>query len=1540
VQREVIVSLVLATLITGISVYYVLSYLLIPMNFTLPICVTMAFLSFGLTRYYYIQYNIKSGSQSDTNDLEGSSGNSSVENEENIQGRTSKIIFVIVYLTLLVVSVFSIPRLDSVYTSWRLLDITNIIELAAGIMLCFLMPGFALISLVIKNFRMKPLLKILLGYLCSMLITALTVYFLSIYFGSNIYQIKFLLISVYSAILVAYVIYYRIYRIIFSTDSNIRRLFHQCVAYIGNTFQTILRTNLSELVVFTSLFALLIISTYYLYGGVTIGDQWYHQNRAIYFMYGNFRELVITNGDQTYTPLLSALLAGLTSISGVPLVNTYASIAFLNMAAVFAFYYFCRTWFPSSKKRAALFASSLFVIASGFGWVYILHLAGTNPVDSQINSITYFVEEKMRVSDIRLSANFMIAAFPDFSTGLTLVSLPAGFVLLGLVYVEFRNKFSYITILSLISITGILFHDEFYIFIIVSSLLPLIFNLRKKSYIYFAFLIALASAYIVDGMFPIKYFTSNRVLGISVIELNMIFTLVTLGLYLVRQNWHRYFSFISIPSFQFRINLTRPKFKIHFIPKILLVSIVVYLTALCFIVWSQLSANYVDVQTQGYNTPWYLYPMRLGLIGVIGIAYILSYLFKRFERETFVFGIIILIALFAGPYYNEQRFNKYVMAGMIGFASLMIFQLLNFVANKKPVLNGIIIGLIVIIASLSTLMYIGYNGLAIEIQDYTHALGRRNFPSLTELSILDFMRSKIQDGPNHNNIATFPNEYNFREGGIISKLHAFSGLPLRKAIQTQYILNASTLGSFYHLLELSNTGYIMIPTNTSTQSALTDPVQFAVKNFQQVRKNDDYLVLSVPSVHGPSTSPHGKIGIIYDKDKSLLPIVSDKKILQVVNRTFDFEKDTMKFMKFEKENQTQPVTFYGYKKNGGKTLWSNDLDRKDINYIELSLRVLNDSKTGKGIWGIKWGEGNRTYFVSLSDKGLQLREQTTNDDKTLLLVQNSQVENDVGRWYVLKIALLNNSINVYVDNVLKAKVQRNIAEGDGLGVSKVGINSENNVVQFGPINIGKIVLPQGDNDIRYYKYSYPLTSLALSRSEYSTYSNDDESIFSNNVIILPFDPKDLNHELFIHLLNYTRSGGTLVVINSDDKYEGRFSRLFSIEPIVNSTEEFSRIESDHQHNAMLNVSGILKDIKIRPSPDSKVIASHINNDSRAIAPFAIAKQISDKGRIIYINGVGYFDSIFSNPKKYFLSLENFTDLFESDRNRTIIKKNVSEPIKRFIGDVRMVGKISINDSSFSIGNNSSSSSVSVKNISILDRYGNLKNRFENLSIMDIRPSGRYELLINSTGRIMLPSTDSQNDYVEMPLPNNFNMSIRLLNDKNSNLEIITKSNKSSVNAIQADNESKIYFYNVKSESPISGVVPILLKSPEILVNGSVYFDKSNFYGQEINEYVPLNVSGQVKAKFDMIDDFKDPFRNGTKIQYLSYLGSLSFDGKTNQLKQEFELPGDISSDIKKRGLDVPLISILSTPINFIIVAGITISTITVIWLLRKMKIYQ
>ncbi len=1534
VHTTLLISLTCATLITGITVYYVLSYLLVDMKFTLPLSVTMALLSFGLTRYYSIQSeNIYNHTEFDSSDLD--SRKPLKDKEDNLQDKFSNIIFVTVYLILIVVSALSVSKLDVIYISWNFLDVTATIQLAVGIVICFFMPGYAIILILSGRNKMNPLLKVLLAYLCSILITALTVYLSSVYFDSNISQDKLLLISVNLIILGAFVVYNRVYRLFFSAGNNIKDKFYQFIPNKGNKCQTILKLNLSEIIVFSSLFALLTISTFYLYGGVTIGDQWYHQNRAIFFVHGNFKEFTVTNGDQTYTPLLSSLLAGLTSLTGVPLVNSYASIAFLNITAAFAFHYFCKTWLPSNKKRAALLASTFFVIASGLGWIYILYLADASTVDSQINSISYFVEEKIRVSDIRLSANFMIAAFPDFSTGLTLIALPAGFVLLALIYLEFGNKITYIAILSLISLLGILFHDEFYLFILVSSILPLVYNLKKKTWVYFALLIALASAFVIDSMLPVKYFTSHRIFGISVIELNLIFIIVTLSLYILRQRWSRHFHLpaISISThIQNRINNYTNK--IRFIPKLLLISIFIYAWAFCFLVWSQLPSNYVDVQTGNYNTPWYLYSMRLGAIGLAGIASILSYVFKRFEKEIFVFGIIIIIALIAGPYYNEQRFNKYVMAGLAGFASIIIFKLLNFVSNKQPVMIGVLIGSIVVVTSLSTLMYIGYNALVVETQDYTHALGRRNFPSLDELNVFDLMRSKIQDGSNHLNVATFSNEYNFRQGDIISKLHAFSGLPLRNAIQTQYLLNASTLESLYHLLESSNTGYIMIPTYSINQTSMTDPLRFVFENFEQIHKDDNYLIFGLPSVHGPSTKSENKVGVI-QKDELSSSMVSDKKKLPVSNSTFDYEEDTTEFVQLQKGNQSEKAILYGYKKNGGKTFWSKDLGTESINYIELTLRSLNETKASKGTIGLKWNEGSRNYFLSLSDKGLQLREQTTGDGETLLLSQNSQVKNDIGIWYQMNVESLNDSINVYIDNLLKIKVPRNLPEDNELIISRLGINSENSVAEFESPQIGKIKKSSEVFDNGKYDYYYTLTSLALSKSEYSSYSEEDQSIFSNSEIILPFDSEELDDEFFNRLLKHTMDGGTLVVINSDDKFSGRFSKFFSIIPNVTKTGQFSHISRDDDKGPTLNVSGTLNYIKIKPSNDTSVISSYRNIHNKPSVPFEIEKNMSDKGRIIYINGVGYVDAISNNPQKYFASLGNFSNFFELDLNKSSNKKNVSEPIKRFIGDVSMTGKILVNGSSFSMTKGSSSpASIHVNNISVWDAHGNLKNRIENLSVTDIKILGEYDQFIKTKGELTLPSTDSQLDYLGMSLPNGFNMSIRLLNDKYSTAEIITTNTDSWNNTIQVKNESRIEFYDIKADSPISKSVPILVKNPEIIVNGNVRFDKTNFYGQEIDDYIPLNISGEVKAEFDFIEDFKEPFRHGTKVQYLTYLGSLSIDGKRSYVKQSLELPGDISQDIKARGFDVPLISILQSSNNLFIITAIIIASSISMWLLR------
>ena len=131
-------------------------------------------------------------------------------------------------------------------------------------------------------------------------------------------------------------------------------------------------------------------------------------------------------------------------------------------------------------------------------------------------------------------------------------------------------------------------------------------------------------------------------------------------------------------------------------------------------------------------------------------------MFKRFEKEVFVFGIIILVALLTGPYYDQHRFSKYVMLGMIGFASLLLYKLVNFRYKYRLLVNPILITLVITAASLSTIIFMGYNSLAFDNEEYAHDLGRRNFPSQSEFKLLDALRPNTDMSLKRYNVVSTP----------------------------------------------------------------------------------------------------------------------------------------------------------------------------------------------------------------------------------------------------------------------------------------------------------------------------------------------------------------------------------------------------------------------------------------------------------------------------------------------------------------------------------------------------------------------------------------------------------------------------------------------------------------------------------------------------------------------------------------------------------------------------------------------------------------
>ena len=111
-------------------------------------------------------------------------------------------------------------------------------------------------------------------------------------------------------------------------------------------------------------------------------------------------------------------------------------------------------------------------------------------------------------------------------------------------------------------------------------------------------------------------------------------------------------------------------------------------------------------------------------------------------------------------------------------------------------------------------------------------------------------------------------------------------------------------------------------------------------------------------------------------------------------------------------------------------------------------------------------------------------------------------------------------------------------------ISQIGIRSLNTVAEFEPVKIGKtsrldIAMPI-TFDIN-YNYYYPLNILALSKSKYDTFIDGDFSAISKQNVILTFDPLDMGT-----YLDFVRSGGNIVILNTDNDLKGGFSDLLNL----------------------------------------------------------------------------------------------------------------------------------------------------------------------------------------------------------------------------------------------------------------------------------------------------------------------------------------------------------------------------------------------------------
>ena len=832
----------------------------------------------------------------------------------------------------------------------------------------------------------------------------------------------------------------------------------------------------------------------------------------------------------------------------------------------------------------------------------------------------------------------------------------------------------------------------------------------------------------------------------------------------------------------------------------------------------------------------------------------------------------------------------------------------------------------------------GFNSLILQTHDYIDTLPRRDFPSSSELSLLETLRHMVNVESSNYNVVSFPNEYDRWKDGFMAKVTSFAGLPYDKIRESPLTLNASTIDSLYRHLDYSNSRYILVPKNNiKFENSFTQPTRFATDYFKRVYEDSHFIIVEVPPIHAPNDSLGTDIALVYSNPGLSSNGDLNSRLLSYDNATFNFKAKNPPVI-VQQDNKIQEIILSSPYTSNETIFWSKNMNQTiDGNAMEVrfSADKGNESKDNNHV-GLRWIEDDIKYYIKLSKNGLELFQKPNDYQQYVILSRNTEIVKEDNIWYTLRIESVGNLIKIFVNNLQKIQVSKPLELDNHDSISKIGLVTLHNTVKFKPIKIWN-VLPQYDEsneNFKYYNYYFPLNILALSESNYDVFRDNDLAIFSKKAIFISDSLKPDNSTLNRYL-EYLHSGGIVVVISQGNTFNGTFSKQFSLESNASNIQPFIKIGTMNQ-SLSINVPGQVNTIVMNQKSDEKTIASYMNYNNESIAPFAIEKAYPNGGKIILINAKGYFTTI-SNSHEYFYSLSNIFKLLGIEADKIQEDKNMASPMPGFIGDMETSGRVTINSSSFSFPDGDNYPQIKAAYIKIFNKTGLSNISIGGQIIKDLKISGLADISISSVGKIELPGMISEDNYASMKIPNGFNMTIDLHPRRLGFVEVVLE-NSSVTNYFKIKNDSKIEFYNISSRTTLNSI-PVLVKNPEIMAMGHTTLKNAVLDGYlddrgALNKGTPFDFQGNLKTKIYFVDHYNQPYKHGTLTQYIVYLKSITMNGTVSQQEDLLKIPGDISEFAKMKGEYIHLGKIAGSSINIIILSVLLTTTFVVILSLR------
>jgi hypothetical protein len=639
------------------------------------------------------------------------------------------------FLCLVILSVLCILFINPVtehieLVAWHTISALNLIRLSFSLFLSLFSPGFMIISIFDRNRKFTIIEKVFFSVSTSLLILP---FFgcLSFAIGSSISKTGiFFIIFLNLILLIPYVFVERK-----KSDEKISFDLHE---------------KLILILLLTFVF-ILFLNKY------SLNLTWEFNDIDNYYGYA----LAFTKDVLPLSPIgpglnypfwSSIFFAEFFILSGVPYVNAFQFILVpMAFLPIVSFYIMVSAFFRgSSHKKIPIVATLLGFFGGGLGWIFGIPILASNQNIQNLFSLFIIMA--------RANSGYLVPAI--YSTGMQFIffsyALSSIYTLTWLIYSKRATEIGnvrYVLISFMVALAYLSHIGEIPIFIFIFLTSIMVFK-REDVSLYRKYALSIIFGLILVGLADVILNGSYYTQGLTLLSDQAVYpsSCYVLTLYngsLALAMLAFLLSFIKghprVPIVKFKINSSKMRTY-----KIVFLCVIIYCYGLCLIIWSEVYKTYNSLPTDMHTVPWYGWPNRLGIDGLISL-FGLIYLTDTKKNLVHVrdLGFLIFLvpisiiaarAIHIHPLYFEDRITFFIMIPVIMAASYVLLQMVQGLKRRfRNGISSIILGFV--LSVILVLGFLPYSLLSIEAMDLGFwSYANRAKLSSSMLDALNFLR--------------------------------------------------------------------------------------------------------------------------------------------------------------------------------------------------------------------------------------------------------------------------------------------------------------------------------------------------------------------------------------------------------------------------------------------------------------------------------------------------------------------------------------------------------------------------------------------------------------------------------------------------------------------------------------------------------------------------------------------------------------------------------------------------------------------------------